>query len=146
MTFDFGRTTHATQAPLYARVRDELERLAVSRALDDRSPLPSEAELSNVFDVSRGTLRRAVAELAADGLLRVEQGRGTFVDPEEQIRRRVWAQLRRVARSDSRFDLDLRYFIPTSKGGKGVTRGSYLSTFGAKPWCFTSLRTTTSRT
>jgi 5-formyltetrahydrofolate cyclo-ligase len=116
MSFEVGRETHVAQAPLYARVRNELESLAVGRALDDRSPLPSEAELSEMFDVSRGTLRRAVAELAADGLLRVEQGRGTYVDPEEQIRRRVWAQLLRLAHPDSRFDLDLSYFIPDFEG------------------------------
>ena len=116
MSFEIGRETQAAQAPLYARVRNELENLAVGRAPNDRSPLPNEAELSEMFNVSRGTLRRAVAELAADGLLRVEQGRGTFVDPEEQVRRRVWAQLRRVAHPDSRFDLDLSYFIPDFEG------------------------------
>jgi GntR family phosphonate transport system transcriptional regulator len=41
--------------------------------------LPTEAELAARFTVNRHTVRRAVAELAARGLVRVEQGRGTFL-------------------------------------------------------------------
>jgi len=46
-------------------------------ALDQR--LPSEAELSLRFGVNRHTVRQAVSALQADGLLRIEQGRGMFV-------------------------------------------------------------------
>ena len=41
--------------------------------------LPTEAELAARFTVNRHTVRRAIAELAARGLVRVEQGRGTFL-------------------------------------------------------------------
>jgi GntR family transcriptional regulator, phosphonate transport system regulatory protein len=41
--------------------------------------LPTEPELAERFGVNRHTVRRAVAALADQGLLRVEQGRGTFV-------------------------------------------------------------------
>ena len=41
--------------------------------------LPTEAELSRRFGVNRHTLRRAMAALAEDGLVRIEQGRGTYV-------------------------------------------------------------------
>ncbi len=41
--------------------------------------LPTETALARRFGVNRHTLRRAVAELAERGLVRVEQGRGTFV-------------------------------------------------------------------
>jgi len=41
--------------------------------------LPSETELAERFDVNRHTVRRAMLGLAATGLVRVEQGRGTFV-------------------------------------------------------------------
>lgn len=41
--------------------------------------LPTEADLSARFDVNRHTVRRALEELSRDGLVRVEQGRGTFV-------------------------------------------------------------------
>lgn len=41
--------------------------------------LPTEPELANRFGVNRHTLRRAMAELAEQGLVRIEQGRGSFV-------------------------------------------------------------------
>lgn len=41
--------------------------------------LPTEAELSTRFAVNRHTVRRALEELSRGGLIRVEQGRGTFV-------------------------------------------------------------------
>ena len=41
--------------------------------------LPTEAELSASFGVNRHTVRRAMEELETRGLVRVEQGRGSFV-------------------------------------------------------------------
>src|SRR5689334_16568878 len=41
--------------------------------------LPTEAELSARFGVNRHTVRRAMEELQARGLVRIEQGRGSFV-------------------------------------------------------------------
>jgi GntR family phosphonate transport system transcriptional regulator len=41
--------------------------------------LPTEAELSQHFEVNRHTVRRALEELSRAGLVRVEQGRGSFV-------------------------------------------------------------------
>lgn len=54
--------------------------------------LPSEGELAKRFDVNRHTVRRAMLGLAASGLVSVEQGRGTFVQPgaiDYQIGRRT---------------------------------------------------------
>ena len=51
-------------------------------ASGDRPPgtqLPTEAELSARFEVNRHTVRRAIEELSRGGLVRVEQGRGSFV-------------------------------------------------------------------
>jgi GntR family transcriptional regulator, phosphonate transport system regulatory protein len=41
--------------------------------------LPTEAELSARFAVNRHTVRRALEELSRGGLIRIEQGRGSFV-------------------------------------------------------------------
>jgi GntR family phosphonate transport system transcriptional regulator len=51
-------------------------------ALPPGTRLPTEAELSNRFAVNRHTVRRAVEDLAHRGLIRVEQGRGSFVAEE----------------------------------------------------------------
>jgi GntR family phosphonate transport system transcriptional regulator len=41
--------------------------------------LPTEPELAEQFMVNRHTIRRAMSELEKAGLIRIEQGRGTFV-------------------------------------------------------------------
>ena len=41
--------------------------------------LPTEAQLSARFGVNRHTVRRALEELSRNGLVRIEQGRGSFV-------------------------------------------------------------------
>lgn len=52
------------------------------------SRLPPEAELAARANVSRLTLREAVKVLRDKGVLRVEQGRGTFVNPPD-----LWSPL-----------------------------------------------------
>lgn len=41
--------------------------------------IPSEVELARRFDVSQGTVRKAIEALAAEGLLSRRQGKGTYV-------------------------------------------------------------------
>jgi GntR family phosphonate transport system transcriptional regulator len=55
----------------------EQEIAAGLRAVGER--LPTEAMLSEQFQVNRHTVRRALEALEARGLVRVEQGRGSFV-------------------------------------------------------------------
>lgn len=101
-----------SDAPLYRQVCDGIEAMAMSAPLGDEAPLPPEGALLTRFGVSRGTLRRATDELARQGLLRIEPGRGTFVDQATKVRWLVWSRLLEVARPDSRFDLDLSRFVP----------------------------------
>jgi GntR family phosphonate transport system transcriptional regulator len=58
-----------------ARLSEEIGRAAYPPG----ARLPTEGELARRFGVNRHTVRRAIATLAERGLLRVEQGRGTFV-------------------------------------------------------------------
>ncbi|AOX99612.1 phosphonate metabolism transcriptional regulator PhnF [Jeongeupia sp. USM3] len=51
-----------------------------SKAITER--LPNEIELAGRFNVNRHTVRRAVQALESRGLVRIEQGRGTFVQEE----------------------------------------------------------------
>lgn len=112
----------AAEQPLYARVRHELTQMVISRSLDDTSALPTEPRLMEMFNVSRGTLRRAIGDLVREGLLSAEQGRGTFVNQEERVRRVVWERLKHVAIPDSRFDRDLREFVPDFFGSDEASR------------------------
>ncbi|MGO1460045.1 MAG: FadR/GntR family transcriptional regulator [Flaviflexus sp.] len=44
-------------------------------------PLPPEADLATLLEVSRPTMREAVRSLSTRGVLKVVHGRGTFVNP-----------------------------------------------------------------
>lgn len=61
---------------LASRLEDEI---AAGR-LEANDRLPTEAALSRQFNVNRHTVRRAIGALAEQGLVRVEQGRGAFVE------------------------------------------------------------------
>lgn len=63
--------------PLYVQVRERLR--ADLDQMEQGQPIPVEAELEKRFGVSRITIRRAVEDLALEGLLVRQQGRGTFV-------------------------------------------------------------------
>jgi GntR family transcriptional regulator len=65
--------------PLYRRVYDELTKRIQSGADRPGAMLPSEAQLSKEFKVSLITVRRALHELALDGLVDCRQGIGSFV-------------------------------------------------------------------
>lgn len=61
----------------WRRVADGIRAAIGDGSVADR--LPAEGDLAERFGVNRHTVRRAIAALAADGLLRAERGRGTFV-------------------------------------------------------------------
>ena len=70
----------ATYPPKYVRVREHLLTL-MEHDLTPGSPIPSERELCEQFNVSRMTVRQAIDTLVVDGLLERHQGKGTFVAP-----------------------------------------------------------------
>src|SRR5580658_4161810 len=60
---------------IYRSIEDEIARGSPSPG----GRLPTEAQLSQRFAVNRHTVRRALEELSRNGLIRIEQGRGSFV-------------------------------------------------------------------
>lgn len=107
--------------PLYSQLIAELEALVFQGSLSEETLLPPEWSLVERFGVSRGTLRRAIADLERRGLLWREPGRGTFVNPATKLRRLVWSRLAEVAVPDSRFHLDFASFIPDFDGSARCT-------------------------
>jgi GntR family transcriptional regulator len=74
-----GTIDPASPTPLYHQIFALLRERIYDGHFPGGSFLPSEQELSDTFDVSRITAKRALDELAADGLAVREQGRGTRV-------------------------------------------------------------------
>lgn len=65
---------------LYEAVKDEILMRIRQGSWTAGSMLPNEIELSRLFNVSQGTVRRALHELVEEGLLVRRQGKGTFVN------------------------------------------------------------------
>ncbi|NKX52066.1 FadR family transcriptional regulator, partial [Arthrobacter deserti] len=77
-------------------VADELlDRIAAGESRPGDA-VPGELELGARHDVSRMTVREAVKTLAAQNILRVERGRGTYVNPLNR-----WSSLEAVLRATS---------------------------------------------
>lgn len=64
---------------LWRQIQQALEAEIAGGAHAPGARLPTEAELSARFGVNRHTVRRAMEELEGRGLVRIEQGRGSFV-------------------------------------------------------------------
>lgn len=74
----------ATREPLYRLVKAEITRALREGRWRPGEAIPSEGELAQRYHVSAGTVRKAVAELAAEHLLVRRQGAGTFVATHDE--------------------------------------------------------------
>jgi GntR family transcriptional regulator of arabinose operon len=75
--------------PEYARIKRTLIAEIESGRFSVGGPIPSEAQLSAMHHVSRATVVRSLQELALEGYLFRQKGRGTFVaDFRQRTRRR----------------------------------------------------------
>lgn len=68
-----------TGIAIWRQIAEDLSRDISSGGFKPGEKMPTEAVLSQRFQVNRHTVRRAIGDLASRGLVRVEQGRGTFV-------------------------------------------------------------------
>ena len=68
--------TRAMREPKYWGLKRHL--LEMLSSLPPGSPIPTERSLAAQFDVSRTTVRQALAELTVEGRLLRVQGKGTF--------------------------------------------------------------------
>lgn len=78
---------HNSIIPLYAQIVEQLRRDIENGAFSQTGRLPTEGDLSEQYSVSRITIRRAVDELVAQGLVEKKQGKGTFICTPKITRR-----------------------------------------------------------
>jgi GntR family transcriptional regulator len=71
--------TFDERLPRYQRLRDDIASRINRRELRPGDLIPSESELAAQHSVAIGTVRKAIDQLVADGVLERRQGRGTFV-------------------------------------------------------------------
>ncbi|WP_086350348.1 GntR family transcriptional regulator [Candidatus Enterococcus clewellii] len=69
--------------PLYKKIYGDLQQMIDSGTLAPESKLPTEMELSEKYQVSRITSKRALTELESEGYIYREQGRGSFVKKQQ---------------------------------------------------------------
>lgn len=80
MSEELTESTPLPRWPKYLRVKQDLTKRLEDGQFDPDLPIPSEKSLAESIGVSIGTIRQALAEMANEGLIRREQGRGTFVN------------------------------------------------------------------
>jgi GntR family transcriptional regulator len=68
-----------TSNPLYKEVKNRITRSLIAGEWQPGAAIPSESRLAAHFDVSVGTIRKAIDELVAEKIVVRQQGRGTFV-------------------------------------------------------------------
>ena len=114
------RAWRAERTPLFISVGAALKREIAAGRFAQADLLPGERELSQMLDVSRTTLRRAIAELVDEGVLVHRHGAGTFVRRNPP---HVEQPLSRLTSFTE--DMRLRGLAPSSKV---IERGTFLPT------------------
>lgn len=134
--------------PLYRQIQSLIHQWIEAGLYKPGDLLPSEPDLESQFVVSRITVRRAIAELAKEGLLEGVRGKGTFVR-EPKITQKLnqitsWAETikaigmtprtleRRI--EETKLPAFLKGILPTSANGK-VIRITRLRYANDEPMC-----------
>ena len=82
----YFRVASPTFSPLYRQIKDFMIRSLEAGEWGPGDAIPSEGELAARFNVSQGTVRKAIDEMASENLLIRRQGKGTFVASHDDPR------------------------------------------------------------
>lgn len=85
---------------LSRQVADQLEKMIEDGAYAVGEKIPTEPELTEMFSVSRNTLREAIQSLTAAGILVVKQGDGTYVRSNNRFHARMSMEYDQVSLAD----------------------------------------------
>ncbi|MEJ8824557.1 GntR family transcriptional regulator [Variovorax humicola] len=116
---------------LYREVKKRLIADIQSGTVPPGGALPNESDLAKRFEVSIGTVRRAVDELVADNILVRQQGRGTFVGRLD--RDRFMFQFFKIAARDGTREFPEVRLHSFSKSRASLEEANALALHGAQP-------------
>jgi GntR family transcriptional regulator len=88
----------SSDRPRYQQIADHLRAAVVRGDFAAGEQLPSETDLMETYGAARGTVRAAVAQLRAAGVIEVEHGRGAFVPRRPEIQRKAFDRFARSHR------------------------------------------------
>lgn len=71
--------------PMYLQLKEQIKMAVAGGVLKMGDRLPPVRELAAELNVNPNTIARAYSELEKEGLLRLEQGRGTFINGKEPL-------------------------------------------------------------
>jgi GntR family transcriptional regulator len=80
--FERARISDGGPAPLYLKLKRLVVDAIAQGTLADQDAIPGERNLARMLGISRVTVRKAFADLVADGVLVQRRGSGTFVAPK----------------------------------------------------------------
>jgi GntR family transcriptional regulator len=115
------RWLNPAAGPLYVQLRKRIEAAIASGLLPPESALPPEREIATVTELSRVTVRKAMSDLAEQGIVVQRQGSGSFVAPRKARVEQSLSQLtsftedmaRRGLRAESHW-LERGLFLPNA--------------------------------
>src|SRR5690606_23739773 len=100
-TKETGHVLATTQRDPRQRLGDKLYGIILEKILSGEmrvgDRLPSEHEISRKHDISRPVVREALLRLRADGLITAQQGRGTFVTHQPEVRMKTFDNADNIA-------------------------------------------------
>jgi len=120
--------------PLYMQIIEYLKEKIYSNELKSGDPLPTEAELAEMFDVSRITSNRAFVELEREGLIYRIRGSGSFVADQKKENNNIEISGKKILGLVLPFDSSRGRLIDTIEGAVEYLSkyGYYLSVHNAK--------------
>lgn len=86
--------TRNSGVAIWRQIADQIRGDITAGKMTSGARMPPEVELATRFDVNRHTICSAIAALTKEGVLRAEQGRGTFVANSKKLIYRIGERTR----------------------------------------------------
>ena len=119
-------------APLYLQIKALLSKSLEDREWRPGEAIPSEIELARRYNVSQGTVRKAIDELAADNLVVRRQGKGTFVATHTEERTSLFRFLR-IRRNDGEPVAPVSRLLDVKRAKAGADAARFLGLKAGDP-------------